>query len=175
MEIQPVYFFTATINSWKPLLIEDKYKMIILESLSFLVNQVRCKVYAFVIMPNHIHLLWQMQGKYQKEDVQRDFLKYTGQTIKLDLSRNDPNNLRQYFVGKKDRAYQIWQRNSLSVKMFSKEVMEQKLDYIHNNPVQGKWMLAQSPLGYKYSSVRFYEEGNEDEYEFLSHYMEYFE
>ena len=175
MEFQPVYFFTATINSWKPLLIEDKYKMIILEILGFLVNQARCKLYAFVIMPNHIHLLWQMLGKQQKEDVQRDFLKYTGQTIKLDLSRNDPNKLRQYFVGKKDREYQIWQRNSLSVEMFSKEVIEQKLDYIHNNPVQGKWLLSQSPLGYKYSSVRFYEERNEEEYQFLSHYMEYFE
>ncbi len=53
-------------------------------------------------------------------------------------------------------------------------MIEQKLEYIHNNPVQGKWMLANDPLGYKYSSARFYENGDK-EFGFLFHYMEYFE
>ena len=75
---------------------------------------------------------------------------------------------------RKDRKYQVWQRNPLSVDLFSREVIEQKLDYIHNNPVQGKWMLSTDPTGYKYSSVRFYEEDSQ-EFTFLSHYMEYFE
>ncbi|MDR6563262.1 MULTISPECIES: hypothetical protein [unclassified Arcicella] len=48
-------FFTATILSWKPLLKPDKYKQIIIDSLKFLVENHRVKVYGFVIMPNHIH------------------------------------------------------------------------------------------------------------------------
>lgn len=88
---------------------------------------------------------------------------------------NEPKMLENFYVNLKDRQYQIWQRNSLSVEMFSREVMEQKLDYIHNNPVQGKWMLVNDLIDYKYSSVRFYEMENKEEFSFLSHYMEYFE
>ncbi len=95
--------------------------------------------------------------------------------IKTDLERENPLFLQEFYVNLKDRKYQLWKRNSLSIEMFSREVMEQKLDYIHNNPVQGKWMLADEPLSYKYSSIRYYEEGNKLEYPFLSHYMSYYE
>lgn len=56
----------------------------------------------------------------------------------------------------------------------SGEIIEKKLDYIHNNPVQGKWTLSEGPLDYKYSSARFYEH-EVIEFDFLAHYMEYFE
>ena len=48
-------FFTATNLWWKKLLQPDKYKQIIIDSLKFLVENKRVKVYGFVIMPNHIH------------------------------------------------------------------------------------------------------------------------
>jgi REP element-mobilizing transposase RayT len=49
-------FFTATILEWKNLLADDRMKDIIISSLQFLVNDGRVKVYAFVLMPNHIHV-----------------------------------------------------------------------------------------------------------------------
>jgi putative transposase len=54
----PVVFFTATILEWKKLLKPDKYKDILVQSLPYLVKEARVKVYAFVIMDNHIHLIW---------------------------------------------------------------------------------------------------------------------
>ncbi|MEO7312706.1 MAG: hypothetical protein ABIX01_20135 [Chitinophagaceae bacterium] len=53
-------YFTATILEWKPLLKPDKYKDIITGSLAFLVKENRVKVNGFVIMINHIHLIWQV-------------------------------------------------------------------------------------------------------------------
>lgn len=50
-------FFTASILDWKQLLKPDKYKNILIESLQFLVDNKRVKVYGFVIMPNHTHFL----------------------------------------------------------------------------------------------------------------------
>jgi REP element-mobilizing transposase RayT len=82
-------FFTATILEWKPLLKQDYYKDIIIDSLRFVVQQNRVKVYSFVIMPNHIHLIRQIQPGHKRENVQRDFLKYTAQKIKFDLLEND--------------------------------------------------------------------------------------
>ena len=60
---------TATIYEWKHLLKPDKYKRIIINSLKFLVDDGRIKVYAFCIISNHIHVIWQMKEGHRKEDV----------------------------------------------------------------------------------------------------------
>ncbi|HLG38957.1 MAG TPA: transposase, partial [Chitinophagaceae bacterium] len=89
-------FFTATIQDWKKLLEPDKYKDIIVNSLRFLVEDKRIKLNAFVIMSNHIHLIWQMQPLIHPQHVQRDFLKYTAQRIKADLQKNHPAVLNHF-------------------------------------------------------------------------------
>jgi len=53
-----LYFTTATVKDWKHLLRPDKYKTIITDSLSYLVKEQTVRVYAFVMMPNHFHLIW---------------------------------------------------------------------------------------------------------------------
>ena len=86
MEKYPVYwpqFYTATILEWKPLLNPDKYKQIILESLQYFTTNKRITLYAFVIMNNHIHLIWQASAGYTSRDNQHSFTKYTAQKIKL--------------------------------------------------------------------------------------------
>ncbi len=165
-----INFYTATIYQWKPLLKPDKYKYIIINSLKYLVDKQQAYIYAFVIMPNHIHLLWKITPPYILKDVQRNFMKFTGQMIKFDLIKNHPKVLEHFQVNLTDRKYQFWQRNSLNKYLSSRKIIEQKLDYIHNNPVKGKWLLAEDPLAYHFSSLRFYEE-NKDEFGFLTHYM----
>ena len=86
-------FFTATIKGRYKLLSHDKYKDIVVKSLQFLVSDNRIKLYAFVIMPDHIHVIWQMQPLVHPADVQRDFLKYTAQRIKHDLLKIHPQLL----------------------------------------------------------------------------------
>ncbi|WP_276498491.1 transposase [Pontibacter litorisediminis] len=170
-EQQHIAFFTATILEWKHLLKPDKYKQIIVDSLRYLVEQKRVKVYAFVIMPNHLHLLWKMEEPHKREDVQRDFLKYTAQQIKYDLVAHHPLVLERFRVNAKDRQYQLWERNPLSIYCYSVAVTEQKLDYIHNNPAQEKWRLVTLPEEYLFSSARFYFE-NKDNFGLLTHYLE---
>jgi REP element-mobilizing transposase RayT len=85
----------------------DKYKEIIIESLRFLTKEKRVEVFAYVIMSNHMHLIWQIQEDHKKESVQRDFLKFTGQRIKDDLIKNHPKILSHFDSGAKDRKYQF--------------------------------------------------------------------
>jgi putative transposase len=164
-------FFTATVLEWKHLLKPDPYKRIIVDSLAFLVAKGRVKVYAFVIMPNHLHLIWHIQIPHLQSDVQRDFLKYTAQQIKFDLIRHHPQVLEKFRIQAKDRQYQIWERNALSIDLYSQPVFLQKMTYIHQNPVQEKWHLVDDPVEYFYSSARFYENGSND-FPFLSHYTD---
>ena len=96
-----VQFFTATILKWKHLLEQDKYKQLILDSLQFLVVNGRVKVYGFVIMINHIHLIWHIQPGQKRENVQRDFLKYTAQQIKAYLEKHHSAVLPHFLVMQK--------------------------------------------------------------------------
>ena len=126
------------------------------------------EVNAFVIMSNHIHLIWQIQEGYERDAVQRNFLKFVSQTIQRDLQKNHPKVLERFYVGAKDRKYQFWERNPLSIDLWTKEVFIQKMEYIHNNPVTAG--LCIYPEDYKYSSAKFYESGK-DEFGFLTHWM----
>ena len=118
-------------------------------------------------MSNHFHVIWQMLGDHKREDVQRDFLKYTGQHILKLLRKEQSPMLQELIVNARDRKYQVWERNSLSIPLWSAEVFEQKLEYMHNNPVKAG--LCQYAEEYKYSSARFYEM-NEKDWVFLSHH-----
>jgi len=68
-------FLTVTCLEWKHILVDDRFKEIIIESLSFLTRANRVIVYAFVIMNNHFHIVWQMVGDHKRDDAQRDFFK----------------------------------------------------------------------------------------------------
>ena len=161
------HFFTATILGWKPLLTEDRYKDIITGSLDFLVRNKRTAVYGFVIMPNHMHLIWHIVDGHRRQDVQRDFLKYTAQRIKGVMGGKD---LESFRVNAADRQYQIWERNPLSVELFSEKVLVQKLQYVHWNPVKAG--LVEWPWQYRYSSALFYEGVNVN-WAFLTHFAGY--
>ena len=160
-------FITATIYQWKHLLKPDKYKEVLVASLQFLVRDDRVIVYAFCILSNHIHLIWQMKPGHSREHVQRDFLKFTAQTIRFDLGKNHPDVLSHFQVNLKDRKYQFWKRNALSVDLFTDTVFRQKLNYIYQNPVKAG--ICETPEDYLWSSARFYESGDLT-YNFLTYY-----
>lgn len=160
-------FLTVTCLEWKHILLEDRFKEIIIESLTYLTRSKRIYIYGFVIMSNHFHLIWQMIGDHQRSDVQRDFLKYTSQRILKAIHQQQSELLNDLLVNAKDRKYQVWERNSLGIPLWSPEVFKQKLDYIHYNPVKAG--LCEVPEDYRYSSARFYEK-NEKDWEFITHY-----
>ena len=61
-------------------------------------------------------------------------MKYTAQMVLKELRNNHPEVLEHFRVNAKDRKYQVWERNSLSISLWSRKVFLQKLEYIHNNP-----------------------------------------
>ncbi len=153
-------FFTATNLEWKKLLKPDKYKDIVISSMRFLVKDKRARIFSFVIMEIHIHLIWQMLPDNDPQAVQRDFLKYTAQRIRKDLLKNHPDVLAHFKVDAKDRTYQFWERNALSVELRNHPVFIQKSEYIHWNPVKAG--ICKLPEEYKHSSALFYETGVEN-------------
>ncbi|MCC6282642.1 MAG: transposase [Saprospiraceae bacterium] len=148
-----LYFTTATILEWKHLLQNDSMKDIIIDSMRFLVQEKRAVVYDFVIMPNHIHLIWHLPEPYTLSKVQSALLSYTAHEFKKHLKARHPQVLKRFKVDLADRQYQFWERDPLSIAIYRDEVFYQKAKYIHWNPCTEKWKLAEKPEAYRYSSA----------------------
>jgi REP element-mobilizing transposase RayT len=121
-------------------------------------------------MSNHVHVLWRKQDQWLDKNVQQHFSKFTAQQIKFNLLATDLNELRNYKSTQSDREYQFWERRPFNATMNNRLILEQKLDYIHNNPVKaGLCLLAED---YHYSSASYYF-NQVDKWEMITHYMEH--
>lgn len=164
-QLLDLYFTTATILNWIPLLKENEYKDIVIGSFRYAVQNKRANILAFVIMNNHIHLVWQILPPYELGKVRQSMLKYTAQQFKFNLLKNKStsNLLEKFKVDKIDRTYQFWMKKPLSVAIYTEKVLHQKINYIHKNLLR----KGLDDIKYKYSSAYYYETGKKN-WDFLS-------
>ena len=155
-----IYFWTATIHKWYHLLSDNSKKEMVLNYLKELSLEGFISVFGLVIMPNHLHFIWRQNKMNGKEKPKSSFLKYTSHTFLKQLKLE--GKAWQYRVNASNKKHEIWQRDSLGIEIYSRNVAQQKLDYIHANPVTGKWFLAKDDISYHYSSAKFYETGIDD-------------
>ena len=113
-----------------------------------------------------------MQEGFEEEKVKASLLKYTAQQIKFDLLKHHPKVLEHFVSTQNDREYHFWERRPYASVMYNRKVVEQKLDYMHNNPLTGKWKLVDRPEDYYFSSASFYML-NRSEFNFITHYKDH--
>jgi REP element-mobilizing transposase RayT len=171
MELDTIYFYTVAITNWIPLLKPDSYKQIVLDSLIHLVNKKKIKVYGFVIMPNHIHIIWENITMNGKEKPYASFMKFTGHQFLNELTKENSPLISKFTVTANDRVHHFWQKDARSVIMYDRKILEQKLDYIHLNPLQEHWNLVADPNDYYFSSCSYYEHADST-FSWLTHYMD---
>ncbi|MEO5906710.1 MAG: transposase [Saprospiraceae bacterium] len=151
-----IYFTTATILNWYPLLQQDECKDVIIDSLRHCVTHQKAFVLAFVVMDTHFHVVWHIRSSYSLREVQFNFLKYTAQKLrKLMLDSNDYVPINYLRVNKKDRMFQIWNRGTLSIEIYNERMLNQKINYIHRNMSK----KGGNDILYKYSSAYYFETG----------------
>jgi len=173
VQIGGIYFWTATINNWQLLLKDDDFKDVIIQSLKHLSEKKKIDLFAFVIMPNHVHFIWRINENKGKETTLGSFMKFTAHEFLKKLRNKNPKELVKYKVAANNKQHEFWQRDSLAVPLFTENVALQKLEYIHNNPIIEKWSLAKEPADYKYSTALYYEK-NIKNYTFIKNLMDEF-
>ena len=110
------------------------------------------EIYAYCIMPSHIHLIF--RAKYNNpSDVIRDFKTFTSKKIVKMIEENPQESRKDWLLWMFKRAgekksnvknYQFWQQDNHPIAIYSLSVFEEKLNYIHQNPVKsGFWWLPQ--------------------------------
>jgi REP-associated tyrosine transposase len=150
------HFLTCTIVGWLPVFTRPQNVQIIFDSWKFLQSQGRLEIYAYVILENHLHLIASSSNLAKEIG---DFKSYTARRI-IDLASKDGaamllDQLAWHKARHKiDRDYQLWQEGSHPEEIQSAEMMWQKLEYIHNNPVKRGYVS--SPEHWRYSSAANY-------------------
>ena len=168
-----VFFITTTCYKFMKLLAVGNSFQIVSESLVFCNHKYNVQLLGYVIMPNHIDLLLHFDKNEHRSDYMRDFKKFTATKIRQEVERIHPKHLDKLRYSTRSQVFKIWQDRFDEFGIETKEIFEQKLDYIHNNPLQGKWFLAKETHLYKYSSANFYETGNNTDLE-VKHYLNFF-
>jgi len=157
---QHPHFLTGTIINWIPIFTRPEAAQIVLDSLQYLQTNGELKLYGFVIMENHLHLIASAE---RLTKVIGRFKSFTGKTIiGLLKSRGEDGVLQQLSYAKArhkmDRDRQLWQEGSHPVLISNEEIMRQKLEYIHHNPVRRGYV--DEPTHWRYSSARNYADGD---------------
>jgi putative transposase len=157
------YYITMTIVGWIDVFTRDDYRKIVIESLAFCQKEKGLVINAYVIMSNHIHLICYAWEPYRLSDILRDFKKFTSKEIISAIENNGKEsrkewmlNLFKYYAkyNKNNKEYQFWQHGNKPIELASSEWIDQKLGYIHLNPVRnGMVMKAED---YQYSSAGAY-------------------
>ena len=158
-----LYFTTSTVIDWIDVFTRPLYKHIITDSLSYCQKNKGMELYAWVLMTNHLHMILGVKEGTTIGDVMRDFKKFTSKAVVKAIENNLQESRRDWildkcwFRGANDKKitnFKFWQDDSHVEQLDSYEFFQQKLNYIHMNPVRQE--IVERPEDYLYSSARNY-------------------
>lgn len=157
-----IYFVTLTIVGWIDVFTRIGQKRVLIDSLQYCQKEKGLELYAYCIMPNHIHMICKAMEDLSLAEIMRDFKKFTSKHI-IKKIVEEPESRRdwmlKYFENacehlKRDQNYKVWQNGYHSEILYSRKFLLQKLNYIHNNPVKAG--IVSKPEHYLSSSARIY-------------------
>jgi putative transposase len=160
-----LHYITITVVEWLDVFTRRKYKEIVINSLSYCRKEKGLELYGYVIMTNHIHLICRAKEGFELSDILRDFKRHTAKHIINEIQENLQESRKEWILkimqnlgesNKKNKTYQFWRQDNHPIELYKAETIQQKLDYIHNNPVEEGFVLK--PEDYLYSSARNYAE-----------------
>ena len=150
------YFITSSVINGYNLFNKKQFRGFIIDGLNFMSDERGMLIYAYVIMPNHIHLI--TKGENLSKCI-ASLKSYTARQI-IDSIKKEGNvdwlsRLTEVRVNTRiDRDYQLWTEGFHPKQIFSEKVMEQKINYMHYNPVKAG--LVQNASDWEYSSYGDY-------------------
>ncbi|MRT93955.1 transposase [Ancylomarina sp. 16SWW S1-10-2] len=158
-----VYFVSFAVVEWLDVFTRSEYKDIIIDSLRYCQKQKGMDVFAWCIMTNHVHLIFRSVDGQKPELLLGDFKRFTSKAIVKAIKDNHRESRKEWLLeqflkaGAKSsnvKKYQFWRHDNKPIELWSNKVFDEKINYIHNNPVEEG--LVSYPADYVYSSARDY-------------------
>jgi putative transposase len=160
---QKLYFLSFAVVAWVDVFTRKDYKDIFLDSLKYCQQHKGLELYAFCIMSNHVHLLAGVKEDGHLSDVLRDVKKFTAYAIIQAIEQHQQESRRDWMLwifrkhgerNSNNTKYQFWQQDNHPVELNSNQMLDEKLQYIHQNPVRAG--ICYSAEEYVYSSAGQY-------------------
>lgn len=151
-----VYFVSFAVHNWVDVFTRNEYKNILVENLAYCQKHKGLEIFAWCIMTNHVHLIVRAQEGFLLPDIFRDFKKFTSKAIVKAIVENQGESRKEWLLTqfKTPEGYRFWNPENHPIEIWSNAVIDQKLDYIHQNPVEAG--LVFRPEHYMYSSAADY-------------------
>jgi len=159
---EKAFFITMTTVGWIDIFTRKVQKLQLINSIEYCQNNKGLIVFAYCIMPSHVHMICKADEGFKLSDILRDFKTYTSKKI-IEKTKEEPESRRawmlEYFSKscshlKRNQKYKVWQEGNQAKEIFSTSFLYEKLEYIHNNPVED--LMVEKPEDYLFSSARNY-------------------
>ena len=158
------YFVTITTVNWIDVFTRLNHKTTLIDSLRYCQQQKGLVIYAYVLMPSHLHMMCRAKEGFELSNIVRDFKKYTSKKIIQNI-QDEPESRREWLLDlfskasehlKRKQEYKVWQDGYHAEEISGNTFIYQKLNYIHENPVKDR--IVEKPEDYLFSSARNYAE-----------------
>ncbi|MCQ0110529.1 REP-associated tyrosine transposase [Zhouia amylolytica] len=155
-----LYFVSFAVVGWLDVFTRNEYKNILLDSLSFCQQNKGMEIIAWCIMSNHVHLVFRSINGEKPELILGDFKRFTSKTVVEAIKDNIQESRKEFLLNEFKKAakrssnvksYQFWRHDNKPIELWSNKVVKQKINYIHQNPVEAG--LVFRPEDYVYSSA----------------------
>ena len=163
-----LYFITCTVVGWVDVFTRRQYCELLIESLQHCQREKGLVIGAWCIMSNHIHLIVSRNKACKLEEIVRDFRKFTSVQLCKAIEENREESRQAWMLAyfkqaalasKKHTKYMFWQNEYHPIELSTNAMMDQKLAYIHDNPVKAG--IVDSAAAYTYSSAKDYYAGEQ--------------
>lgn len=172
------WFITFTCFNWIPLLqITNSYDLVY--NWFNLINQkYAIDTTAFVIMPNHVHAILHLNKSDNLNKVISNGKRFMAYEIVKRLKAQQPELLIRLSEAcskdekKKGQMHKVFESSFDAKPILTDKFLQQKLDYIHHNPISEKWNLAETFIDYEHSSAGFYQKNLAHKDVAIKHYLD---
>jgi REP element-mobilizing transposase RayT len=158
-----VYFVSFAVVEWLDVFTRLEYKEIILDGLRYCQQNKGMEIFAWCIMTNHVHLIFRSVNEQKPELLLGDFKRFTSNALVKAIKENPRESRKEWLLEKFKLAAshssnvkhcQFWRHDNKPIELWSYNVIDEKINYIHNNPVEEG--LVSYPEEYVYSSAKDY-------------------
>ena len=158
------YFISFATVYWLDIFTRQVYFDVLEESIEYCRTEKGMEVFAYCFMPSHVHLIFRSSNE-DPSGLIRDFKGFTARKLIKTIEENPQESRKEWLLWMMERAgkkksnvkqRQFWQQHNKPIELWSEKVIQQKIDYIHNNPVESGFVT--NPIDWKYSSARNYQE-----------------
>jgi REP element-mobilizing transposase RayT len=133
-----VYFVTFAVQGWVDVFTRNEYKNILIDNFAFCQKNKGLELFAWCIMINHVHLIVRAEERHLLSDILRDFKKFTSKAVLKAISENQRESRKEWLAKQFETSEgnRFWRADNQPVELWSHAVIAQKLNYIHQNPVE---------------------------------------